>query len=274
MAWRGAGGSRLRWLALFGLVGTMIAVACATGGGDAEDENGTGGTTSSTGSGGDGGTGGTTSGTGGTTSGTGGTGGTETPCDEDPCKLVLPQCGCDPAEKCALNPADGTRSCVADGTVDIEGACSGNCKAGGLCLTWAGFSMCFKYCEVNEDCGGFGSICIMQLQNYPERFCSVNCDPPSGNGCNEAGTKCEALYSQDDLAWFTLCGMAGTGTHMSPCSSNGVEDCAAGYGCFNDGNQDVCLQYCNLDSPSCTTGVCQDINNPILIGSAHYGVCF
>ncbi|MBW2454540.1 MAG: hypothetical protein JRI68_08515 [Deltaproteobacteria bacterium] len=251
----------------------MIAAACATGGGNNDDGNGTGGSTSSTGSGGEGGIagGGGSGGIGGTTSGTGGT---EPPCEEDPCKLVPPQCGCDPVEKCALNPADGTRSCIADGTVDVGDECSANCKAGGLCLTWSSFSQCFKYCATDDDCSGFGSICIMQLQDYPERFCSVNCDPPSGNGCDVAGTKCEALYSQDDLKWFTLCAMAGTGTQLADCATNGLQDCADGYGCFNDGNQDVCLQYCNMDSPSCAAGTCQDISNPIMIGSAHYGVCF
>ncbi|RLB56609.1 MAG: hypothetical protein DRI90_18575, partial [Deltaproteobacteria bacterium] len=240
MAWRAAGGSRLRWLVLACLSGTVVAAACATGGGDGDEGSGNGGSTStSTGVGlaGGGGSGGL-GGTGGTTSGTGGT---EPPCDEDPCKLVLPQCGCDGGEKCELEGQDGTRSCKPDGTIDIGEECSDNCKAGGLCLTWSSLSSCFKYCDTDQDCGGFGGICIMQLGDFPERFCSTNCDPPSGAGCAVAGSKCEALYSQDDLKWFTLCAMAGTGTHNADCSANGLEDCAAGYGCFTDSTNHFCL---------------------------------
>ncbi len=275
MAWRAAGGCQLRWVALVCLAGTVVAAACAAGGGNEGEGNG-GSTSTSTGTAGTGGGngGGGTGGLGGSTSS--GEGGTEPPCAEDPCKLVLPQCGCGPGEKCALDGSDGTRSCEPDGTVDIAEECSGsNCKAGGLCLTWSSLSSCFKYCNVDEDCGVGGAICIMQLGEYPERFCSVNCDPPGGVGCNVPGSKCEALYSQDDLKWFTLCAMAGTGTYNADCSVNGLEDCAAGYGCFTNGTDHFCLQYCNMGAPQCQMGTCSDLATPIFIGNppVQYGVC-
>ena len=89
--------------------------ACATGGGTGGDDDGPE-TSSSTGGAGTGGVA-TTTGTGGTTTTTG-TGGTSTGsmCEEDPCKLVAPQCGCGPGEKCQWD--NDMRSCVADGTAD------------------------------------------------------------------------------------------------------------------------------------------------------------
>jgi len=280
MAWQAAGGSRLRWFVIACLSGTLVAAACAAGGGEGDDGSGNGGSVStSTGTGLVGGSDGGTGGLGGIGGSTGGEGGTELPCDEDPCKLVLPQCGCSPGEKCHLNGGDGTRSCVPDGTIDPNEACSGsNCKAGGLCLSLGSLSTCYSHCAVDEDCGGAGAVCIIKLNDgqggtYPERFCSVNCDPPSGVGCSVPGSKCEAAYSQDELKSFSICVTAGTGTQGADCTANGMEDCASGFGCFVAGTVTQCLQYCNMGAPQCQAGTCQNLATPIVIGSVTYGVC-
>jgi hypothetical protein len=188
-------------------------------------------------------------------------------------------------EKCDLNPADGTRSCVADGTIDVNAACSGNtCKAGGLCLNFIDLSICYQYCATDEDCQGGGGLCIVQLNDgqggvYPEKFCSVNCDPPSNAGCDQPNGKCVTAYSDTEFKWFTNCAGAGTGTQGSDCTANGHADCAPGFGCFLVNSTDnQCLQYCMVQTPVCGTGTCQSLPSPgpMLIGNnppVEYGAC-
>src|SRR5262245_55781695 len=71
--------------------------SCAKGGDESEVERGGDG-----GVGGDGGMGGM--------AGLGGSGGEPEMCSEQPCKLVLPQCGCGETDQCSLT-LDGMRVC-------------------------------------------------------------------------------------------------------------------------------------------------------------------
>jgi hypothetical protein len=198
-------------------------------------------------------------------------------CDEQPCKLVAPQCGCASGEACTW--AAGTRSCVPEGTDEPGDVCSGNsCKAGSLCLNVGTLATCLEFCASNADCDGFGGICIMQIQGYEEptdpTFCSANCDPPSGTGCPMPG-KCTLALSET-MVFYTVCSSAGMGTQGAPCAGTSITECSSGFGCFNNPNTSMkeCLQYCNTASPSCPTATqCVGLNPAAIIGSIEYGAC-
>ena len=203
-------------------------------------------------------------------------GGTLAPCDEDPCKLTVPQCGCFPGDKCSFSA--GNRLCRADGTVPPQGTCSANnCAAGALCLNLWGLSTCHSFCEDDMDCQGGGGKCLMQLGDgnggqYDQLFCSDNCDPPSSQGCSEPNSKCE-IGMTDMNVGFTVCAGAGSGTQGQACTD--PNDCAAGFSCVTIDDMEQCARYCNMGQPQCM-GVeqCLGFSTPLMIGSIEYGVCF
>ncbi len=265
-----------------GLSVSCAVVACATGGGEGE------GTSSGTPTSNSGGNEGGMAGTGGM--GAGGTtavGGGDT-CAEDPCKLVAPQCGCDPGLKCTW--ANDNRSCVADGTAAIGEVCSGAmaCAAGGHCLTVAPLSLCKKYCDSDDDCSQPGGLCALQVTNtatnmpYAQKWCSDNCDLVSSVGCDAVGSKCELGREQQGMMrWFTLCYPTGAGVQGDPCADgSGQADtrlCAEGYSCTGlDANMNpICLKWCNYTSmQGCDLGTtCSPFSTPVIIGTIQYGAC-
>jgi hypothetical protein len=264
----------LRLLAGAGLCVSCVVVACATGGGAGSDDEG--GTTNQGGA-----NGGTTSvgGNGGNV-GVGGSGGEVSTCSEDPCKLTLPQCGCASGEKCTW--AADTGSCTADGNTDPGSACNAanTCKAGSHCLNVGSLAVCKKYCADDTHCDAPGGLCVLQVDMtpgvpYQQKWCSDNCDPPSGVGCDAPNAKCELGKEQDGLMrYFTLCLPAGAGLDGAPCP-NGYADCADGFGCIGldiDMNP-ICLQWCNLATPSCQAGACTTFTPPVSVGNVTYGAC-
>jgi hypothetical protein len=197
-------------------------------------------------------------------------------CDEDPCKLVLPQCGCQSGQQCIFQ--NGQRLCVTDGSDDVGDECSGiSCKAGAMCLSLGSLATCRKFCDGDSDCSGFGGVCVIQIGGFERpddpTFCSDNCDPPSGTGCPTSG-KCELGLADDMVTFFTMCGGAGTGTEGAPCT-NTFNDCAGGYGCLTNPSTSMteCMRWCNMATPNCSVGTCSPINPPGIIGSIEYGVC-
>jgi hypothetical protein len=274
MSRSGTWGSRARFATQLGVVGVCLAwafSACATGA-SSDDSDVTDNSTTTTTGGGMGGMGG---GTTVTTGGMGGMGGTPIPCDDDPCKLTLPQCGCTADQKCDYNSNAGTRSCVADGTIPAQGECAGdNCAAGALCLNLYSLSTCHAYCDSDMDCQGGGGKCLMTINGDMgnQMFCSDNCDPVSSVGCNVPGSKCIGSLTTMNVG-FSVCVGSGSGTQGQPCSL--PNNCAAGFQCVNDGMTDLCARYCNMASPQCM-GIeqCIGFNTPLLIGSIEYGVCF
>jgi hypothetical protein len=255
-----------------GAIAASIVAACAAGGGTGSDDDGpeTSSSTGGSGTGGAGATGtGTTVGTGGM--GTGGTG-TGSLCEEDPCKLVAPQCGCAPGEKCQWD--NDMRSCMADGTAD-EGESCGSCKAGMLCVAIGTFGTCKRYCNTDAECSaGPGSICLLQIGSYEQKWCTDNCDPVSGAGCPSSG-KCELGQSEDPpMPYFTVCTPSGAGQQGSPCTD--FTDCAAGLSCLTNPNTmtDQCLTWCQVSQGLCPTNTaCTPFQTPATVGSIEYGVC-
>lgn len=256
---------------------------CATGSSSTDDDDsihttptGAGGATggnTSTG-GGTGLSGGSTTSTSTSTGGDGGHGGW--PCDEDPCKLTEPQCGCPPGEKCDFSSTG--RQCETDGTVGGGEACTGNnCLAGHICLQYVGPpSICYEFCNDDSDCVAPGGQCVLTVESgsYSESVCSFNCDPITSVGCSVAGMKCDiGILTGPPEEIFTMCVPSGAGTHGSACAD--IVDCGPGYSCFTLDSVEQCLQWCNMAAPSCSTvgTICNGLTTPIIVGSIEYGVC-
>jgi hypothetical protein len=260
---------------------SVVVVACATGGAgvDTGVEDITETTTASGGSGGSGGTGGvlvtsaeattTTS----TAGGMGGQGGDDLMCEEDPCRVMAPQCGCPSGEKCTLQPGIYVRGCREAGTGAHGEVCTSDadCAPGTYCMLLGGHRVCRDFCESDTDCAAPGGRCQLDISFNmgDEMWCSDNCDPITNNGC--PGSKCELLLDEND-AWYTVCIGAGTGVQGTPCTS--LNDCAAGYSCLDVGGDSRCRQWCDVSAPSCNTGTCLSFQAPApTIGGTEYGGC-
>lgn len=251
----------MRWLPI-----GLLASACATGGG----QPGTGGASPEAG-----GMGGTAA-LGGMSGDGGGQGGAVT-CEEDPCKLTLPQCGCAAEQMCALIPAGG-RECIDAGTVAPGETCAaGQCTPGHVCVDnqTNGPPFCHEFCDADDDCSPPGGLCVLTVGNDADPVCSQNCDPISGVGCSISGMKCDlGQEAGGQMRFFTRCTGAGTLGQGEICTSQ--SQCAAGLSCFNiNGQPDKqCLTWCNPASPNCPVSTtCGSFGPPILIGVLEYGAC-
>lgn len=261
----------------------MSLFACANGskfngggsGGDGANGGSNGGTTATS-------TGGatTTSMGGTTTTSMGGTTTTTTPCNEAPCKLVNPQCGCAAGEMCALDNT-GARACHAEGDTTHAQPCSGlySCVPGELCVqTSSSVSLCSTYCDNDSQCGG--GVCLITLTDPANpnvtldgvTLCTDDCSPLNGSGCPAGlGLGCGIYQEQTGaMRLFTLCHGTGNVAQGGTCTLDA--DCAAGSGCFTVGMVNQCLKYCNFNSPSCPGATtCQDLK--ILHKGIEYGAC-
>ncbi|MBK8252910.1 MAG: hypothetical protein IPK82_09600 [Polyangiaceae bacterium] len=257
----------------------LSALACAKG----NTFQGTGG--NGTGGSGDTGGGGQTTGSTTTIISTGGstTSSTLPPCDEQPCKLVSPQCGCADGEMCAIGDT-GDRECHAEGDKQIDQECVGlfSCAAGSLCVQVSTQkSVCSPYCDNDNQCNG--GICLIQL-NDPSSpgqalqdvtLCSDDCDPTTAAGCPPGlNLGCQlGQESTGQMRVFTICGGTGPGGQAATCTDS--EDCAAGYGCFtlSDMSQ-KCLKYCKPASPSCPgAATCYSFDPQLLYKGVEFGAC-
>ena len=250
---------------------TTLLVSCATGGGVIPNGGGNaeGGSGAAAGEGGQGGlpsVGGQGGGPEGGQPAVGGQGGGPS-CDEDPCKLVAPQCGCPSGEKCTLDAA-GERACGPSGTAAFNAECGAtDCVEGAICLGEASVGYCAPFCAADTDCDGT-NICAVKLGDgnggtIPNvSMCSSSCNLASAAGC-PTGLGC--ILAREDAGaerFFTMCFAAGTATSGSCANNPGI--CAPGYGCYNDGTGDKCFQNCNVASPQCNTGTCGPIQDELM----------
>jgi hypothetical protein len=203
---------------------------------------------------------------------------TGTPCEEDPCKLVAPQCGCAADEMCTLVSAT-ERGCVENGTRAPGQACGGglgDCEAGAICVYVPGSDdllSCSRFCDGDLQCDGQGGLCAQGLSTG-DQLCSENCDPVSSSGCAIAGTKCGVYLDDVDMRFFTACTAAGGGVAGDICDAD--TPCAVGFDCFRTTEgDDLCFEYCSSAAPECPgTLTCRmDFNPPFVVGAVTYGVC-
>lgn len=218
-----------------------------------------------------------------TTTGVSSSASTGTPCDEQPCKLVAPQCGCGADEKCTL-VSGNERGCTEDGTRAPGQACGegiGECEAGGVCVYVFDAEdtlSCARWCESDLQCDGQGGLCAIGLQGVDDvKLCSDNCDVVSSSGCAISGTKCSVYYDATDMRNFTACVGAGAGVAQSECN-NETNQCAPGFGCFQtqeEGEVYRCFKWCSSAAAECPDDLtCRtDFDPPITIGAVTYGIC-
>lgn len=288
-------------IGLVSLVGSVLG-ACAKGssytgsggnGGEGGEENGPGpgpssnSSSSASGMGGAGGMGSVSSsgsGAGSSSSSASGSGGGGA-CNETPCKLVSPQCGCAAGEMCQID-GTGARACLPAGNVPIGGICDidNDCAPGGICLaTTPTISTCGEFCSTDAQCTAPGGLCAVKLNDGSGgqvpgvTLCSENCNATTNVGC-AAGTGCTfGREAAGQMRLFTTCREAGSGTQNSSCTDD--TDCAATYGCFNTGSVNECLKYCNVNAASCPAGAsCTPITIgndavEVIIGNVTYGAC-
>jgi hypothetical protein len=234
-------------------------------------------------------------GSGGTTTGHAGAGGEGLPidtggnggggsCEEMPCRLVAPQCGCTPGTMCSLD-AGGQRLCTQAGSNGETEVCgpAAECSPGLLCAeTTPTLSTCAVFCSADADCSAPGGLCIVSLQNdrgapIPDaKLCTANCVPTTNRGCNAVGTGCQLARETDGAKRaFSYCTGAGTGEQGAACAA--ADDCAATFGCFSLGTDPMCLAYCDVAAPICPSGTTcvavQIDNEDVIVGNEHYGAC-
>ena len=187
---------------------------------------------------------------------------------------IFAQTGCADGEKCAFvvdgNAADsiqGHVSCVADGTVALDGACTlGDVSVGSGDICQAGLACdggtCRAVCsETNPNCANNGSCVAFNV--YPDfNLCLASCGILEQN-CNIAG---EACYATGPTS--TAC--AGEGILNTGDTCGFVNDCMGGQGCFGE-DDPVCRKFCD------STGCLDDVGNPNACGCGQCGpadVCF
>jgi hypothetical protein len=266
---------------LWGLAAALMTWGCAEG----NNLGGEGGSPSSEGgAGGSGGGGGEAGAAGGAIGGGGGSGGVPPVCEETPCKLVAPQCGCPDGNKCSVNN-QGDLVCAAEGQAALGEECDGSdpCIAGLICVvtksTAPTVSTCMKFCEEDIQCKMPGGLCVFNLNDGSGNpiegasLCTQNCDPVTNTGCPVAQTSCQAAQeAMGMMKFFTFCTGAGLGGQGATCTT--AQDCQAGFGCFNVGMESQCLKWCNVQAATCPSGTACQIPDPaITIDTVAYGAC-
>ncbi|MFO0551399.1 MAG: hypothetical protein U0271_23615 [Polyangiaceae bacterium] len=200
-------------------------------------------------------------------------------CDEQPCKLVAPQCGCDEDAACSVD-GNGGRICVVAGTVQPGQICDANnyCAPGSVCVGYTdGETTCAEFCNSDVECTAPGGKCVLPLTGAPTvMLCSENCELVTSQGCPLANSSCQIGVTASDEP-YTLCVPSGAGVEQSVCADS--SECAPGFTCLpTTANDSRCFEWCNVNGGSCpinesclgleiSTGV------PLVIGNVTYGVC-
>jgi hypothetical protein len=252
--------------------------SAASSGGAASGDVAASATPASSGAGGDAGPGRGAGGANGS-GGSAGAGGEVPACSESPCKLVQPQCGCDPNEKCTIDAAN-QRVCLAIGPEPAKHGepCSDDagCEAGAQCFGGAGKPhLCGAFCNDNMDCvaHGAGSKCIWKhkiMDQIVALTCTQSCSLIGGTGC-PAGSGCRPVWDSLDLTNVgTSCWLAGAKVAGEACSAQ--DDCASGLICSSQ----ICQPYCDVGKSGCSAGTtCQPFSTPgkAVIDGVEYGYC-
>jgi len=197
-------------------------------------------------------------------------------CDEDPCRLVAPQCGC-PSHLACQRPDgdDPVRECVPPGPVAPLEACSVNedCTTGYVCVSATGApGMCVAYCFLSSDCPTHSVCAEMIVASEPVGSCSPVCDPLTGAGCHVGGA-CIAAYvrrkDDDAIVPGTMCGPDDALPAVGEsCAS--LPACQQGSTCVSD----TCQELCVMASPDCPAGTsCGGLSGGYSLVGVEYGTC-
>jgi hypothetical protein len=200
--------------------------------------------------------------------GSGGIGGAGTggECPEEPCKLVLPQCGCPPGYACKplQDGNDVVLACIEPGPAGLGELChnGSECTTGYGCWgmnTGGPFvGACTPYCYTDADCPPLTHC----LGGY---ICFQNCDPVLQTGCPST-LHCVIGFSQDDTIAGGTCSPFGTGQQGDACTTF---SCKKGHFCISGS----CHQFCRLGEDDCIIGNCTPITPEAEFNGVSYGAC-
>lgn len=196
------------------------------------------------------------------------------PCEEDPCRLVLPQCGCAADEMCQRTiRGDNFRECVPPGDNGRDEPCtqSVQCITGHTCVGFGGDGICSRYCYGSAECADAASQCVeFTAPSEGVGACTPICDPVLNTGCAE-GYGCHLVVARrvEDAgdAPVTVCGPADGQGGGSPCK----QLCAPGFMCLGDA---LCHEVCVVgDATTCSVGASCAPLGAIVIDGVEYGTC-
>jgi hypothetical protein len=197
-------------------------------------------------------------------------------CDETPCKLTLPQCGCPDGQMCAIQGDVVACTFEPPGAPGWNQPCDAICAAGFTCLKTgegpAAPGICHKLCDDDRDCG-VGGLCALEVTGTQATVaaCSVVCDLVALDSCPE-DSKC--IAAQETAAperWYTFCSASGAAMAGDACAVQ--KDCAAGLFCVGVDAIDQCVPWCHLATPDCASGSCVALDPPLVVNDLEYGFC-
>jgi hypothetical protein len=191
------------------------------------------------------------------------------PCDESPCRLVLPQCGC-PKGKACLRLATNQLICGEAGNVAPYQPCVGaeDCVAGHTCwvVSPSPQGVCTPYCKTTAECGNTLPVCLL---GPTYGVCLPGCDPV-GQNC-AGGMACILTNGTDAFGVShagTSCAQAGSGQPGDSCTS--VTHCAAGMQCIGQ----KCHAICQVGGAKCAANkTCAKLTPAMKIAGKEYGAC-
>jgi len=196
------------------------------------------------------------------------------PCDEAPCRLVLPQCGCAAGLVCQRTVPRGTeRMCVPPGTTPEGDACgfSTECEMGHACIrTSASTGMCLRFCAGDADCPA--DVECIELLTGGVGLCPHPCDPLADTGC-PSGQSCHlvlgARYGGGATTALPACGLTTGEVRGGPCASS--LDCTPGLVCAGSTCEPLCLLTGSTPCPLSTT--CTALSPPHVVAGVSWGAC-
>lgn len=197
------------------------------------------------------------------------------------CGLV-PQSGCSGATPaCDVIDDDGNTGCRAVtsmGTSNNHCTTDTACKDGYTCLgdgVATHTPWCSRFCEVDADCTGTGSRCVIGMQNAAGQplnidVCSNACDPYAQTGC-PSGMGC--LAATATAGDYTDCRYMGTKPDGASCTKS--TECLAGSVCAFENTVGACRSYCIVgNNNTCGVGeTCVGFTGDLTIGATEYGAC-
>lgn len=196
------------------------------------------------------------------------------PCEEMPCRLVLPQCGCAGGLVCQRPFGDDPRrSCVAPGTHVLGETCMNNidCAAGLVCVAGGGtVGICELYCASSDGCRDTTYCRELVVMTEDIGSCATECDPVTNTGCPMplgCALGIARTVPEREFIDTPYCTAAGAAVG-EPCP---MFLCAGGGTCI-DG---TCRRVCDVAAPSsCPVGTsCRSFSPPTIIAGREVGFC-
>lgn len=186
-------------------------------------------------------------------------------CDETPCRLVRPQCGCPEGEMChRVMMGSTTRGCAAAGTSPDGADCSVSteCSPGASCVrAMTSVGQCLRWCTSSSHCPA-GTTCTLLMVGSDVGACEPGCDPLSPATSCPMSTACRVLRTTEfegGAAFHaSVCGPPAGAALGSMCTTS--LDCAPGSYCEPGG---ACRALCDPMMPCVTGAPCTPLNPPL-----------